>query len=107
MGDALEIMKTLESESTDMCMCSPPFWGLRDYGIKGQLGLEATSEEYVQRLVIYFRELKRILKTTGSLYLNLGDTYMKKNLQMIPARVAIALQKDGWILRNNITLQKI
>jgi len=89
-----------------MCMTSPPFWGLRDYGIEGQIGLEHTSEEYVQKLIPYFHELRRILKITGSFYLNLGDTYMKKNLQMIPARVAMALQKDGWLLRNDIIWYK-
>jgi DNA modification methylase len=99
-------MKAFESESIDMCMTSPPFWGLRDYGIAGQIGLESTSEEYVQKLIAYFHELKRILKITGSFYLNLGDTYMKKNLQMIPARVALALQKDGWILRNDVIWYK-
>ena len=85
VGDAAKIMRTLRSESIDMCMCSPPFWGLRDYGIEGQIGLEATSEEYVCKLVNYFGELKRILKKTGSFYLNLGDTYRKKDLQMIPS----------------------
>lgn len=89
-----------------MCMCSPPYWGLRDYGMDNQIGLESTSEEYVQRLVAYFREVKKLLKKTGSLYLNLGDTYMKKSLQMIPARVAVALQSDGWILRNDIIWHK-
>jgi len=65
VGDALKIMKTFEDESIDMCMCSPPFWGLRDYGIEGQIGLEPTSEQYVQKLVNYFHELKRILKKTA------------------------------------------
>ena len=68
--------------------------------------MEPTSEDYVQKLVTYFHELKRILKKTDSLYLNLGETYVKKNLQMIPARVALALQKDGWMPRNDIIWYK-
>lgn len=102
VGDALEVMKTLKCESIDMFMTSPPYWGHRDYGIRGQIGLEATPEQYIQTLVEYFHELKRILKSTGSFYLNMGDTYVKKTLQLIPARLTIALQKDGWILRSDI-----
>lgn len=106
LGDALKVMKTLKADSIDMCICSPPYWGLRDYGIEKQIGLESTSEEYIQRLVTYFREVKELLKSTGSLYLNLGDTYVNKNLQMMPARVALDLQKDGWILRNDVIWYK-
>jgi DNA modification methylase len=106
IGDALEIMKTFENESIDMIMTSPPYWGLRDYGVHGQIGLEPSSDKYVQKLTDYFHELKRVLKKAGSFYINLGDTYMKKNLQMIPARIALALQKDGWILRNDVIWYK-
>jgi len=81
-------------------------WGLRDYGVEGQIGLEPGPEEYVQKLASYFHEVKRVLKPSGSLYINLGDTYSKKNLQMIPARVALALQKDTWILRNDVIWYK-
>jgi DNA modification methylase len=74
-GDALGVLKTLPDESVDMCCTSPPYWGLRDYGVEGQIGLEATPEEYVQRLVEVFREVRRALKPAGTLWLNLGDSY--------------------------------
>ena len=74
-GDSLEVLKTLESESVDCIITSPPYWGLRDYGVKGQLGLEKTPEEYVNKLVKIFREAKRALKKEGTLWLNLGDSY--------------------------------
>lgn len=102
IGDALKSLKKLPSESIDMAMTSPPYYGLRDYHIKGQIGLELTAEEYLQNLVTVFREIRRVLKSTGSLYLNMGDTYQKKNMMMLPARLALMLQKDGWILRNDI-----
>jgi DNA modification methylase len=74
-GDARELLKTLPSESVDCCITSPPYWGLRDYGVEGQLGLERTPEEYVAKLVEVFREVKRVLKKEGTLWLNLGDSY--------------------------------
>lgn len=74
-GDALTILKTLPDESVQCCVTSPPYWGLRDYGVPGQLGLEKTPEEYVQQLVSVFREVKRVLRKDGTLWLNLGDSY--------------------------------
>ena len=74
-GDSLEVLKTFESESIDTIITSPPYWGLRDYGVEGQLGLEKTPEEYVAKLVEIFREVKRVLKKEGNCWLNLGDTY--------------------------------
>jgi len=74
-GNSLDVLKTLESESVDCCVTSPPYWGLRDYGVEGQLGLEKTPEEYVAKLVEVFREVKRVLKKEGTLWLNLGDSY--------------------------------
>jgi len=74
-GDALEVLKTLQDESINCCVTSPPYWGLRDYGVKGQLGLEDTPEEYVEKLVAVFREVKRVLRDDGTCWLNLGDTY--------------------------------
>jgi DNA modification methylase len=112
--DCLQFVKKLPDNSIDFCMTSPPYWRLRDYGISGQIGQEKTPEEYIEKLVVIFRELKRVLKDTGSFYLNLGDTYIgpdccrvrswkkPKQLALIPSRVAIALQDDGWILRNDI-----
>lgn len=74
-GDALEVLKTLGDESVDCVITSPPYWGLRDYGVDGQLGLEKTPEEYVAKLVEIFRETRRILKKKGVFWLNLGDSY--------------------------------
>lgn len=74
-GDALEKSKTLPDESVDCCVTSPPYWGLRDYGIAGQLGLEKSPEEYVASMVAVFGEVKRVLKEDGTLWLNLGDSY--------------------------------
>lgn len=75
-GDSLGVLKTLPDESVDCCITSPPYWGLRDYGVDGQLGLEKTPEEYVAKMVGVFGEVKRVLKKEGTLWLNLGDSYM-------------------------------
>lgn len=74
-GDALEVLKTLESESIDCVITSPPYWNLRDYGVEGQLGLEKTPEEYVAKVVEVFKEVMQVLKNDGTLWLSLGDTY--------------------------------
>lgn len=74
-GDCLEVLKTLPAESVDCCITSPPYYGLRDYGIGGQIGLEPTPEAYVARLVEVFREARRVLKDDGTLWLNIGDSY--------------------------------
>jgi len=74
-GDCLEQMRTLDANSVQTCVTSPPYWGLRDYGVEGQLGLEKTPEEYVAKMVEVFREVKRVLKDDGTLWLNLGDSY--------------------------------
>jgi len=74
-GDALTVLKTFPDNSIDCCVTSPPYWGLRNYGVDGQLGLEKTPEEYVAKMVEVFREVKRVLKKEGTLWLNLGDSY--------------------------------
>lgn len=74
-GNSLSILKELPSQYFNTCVTSPAYFGLRDYGVDGQLGLEATPEEYVQNLVEVFREVKRTLRDDGTLWLNLGDTY--------------------------------
>jgi len=74
-GDWIDILKTLPNESVQMCCTSPPYWGLRDYGVEGQLGLEKTPEEYVEKIVAGFREVKRVLRDDGTLWVNLGDSY--------------------------------
>ncbi len=77
-GDALETLKQMEDESINCCVTSPPYWGLRDYGVDGQLGLEPTPEEYVANMVEVFREVKRVLRKDGTLWLNMGDCYASK-----------------------------
>ena len=80
-GDALAVLKTLPEGSIDCCITSPPYWGLRDYGNDGQLGLEKTPEEYVANLVNVFREVKRVLKKDGTFWLNLGDSYAMRSMR--------------------------
>jgi len=74
-GDVLEHLKTIADESIHCCVTSPPYWGLRDYGVTGQLGLEKTPEEFVAKMVEIFSEVKRVLRDDGTLWLNLGDSY--------------------------------
>jgi DNA modification methylase len=74
-GDCLEKLKELPAESIDCCITSPPYWGLRDYGCNDQLGLEKTPEEYVANMVEVFSEVRRVLNNSGTLWLNLGDSY--------------------------------
>lgn len=74
-GEALQVLKMLPSDSVQCCVTSPPYWGLRNYGEPGQLGLEETPEKYVERLVVMLREVRRILKPMGTLWLNLGDCF--------------------------------
>jgi len=74
-GDALEMLKTLPEQSAQCCVTSPPYWGLRDYGVKGQLGLEKTPEKYVSKLVEIFREVRRVLKDDGTAWINIGDSF--------------------------------
>ena len=74
-GDALKSLKTLSDGIADMCVTSPPYYGLRDYGMAGQIGLEETPEIYIKRLVNVFREVRRVLKDDGTLWVNIGDSY--------------------------------
>jgi DNA modification methylase len=74
-GDALERLREMPDESVQTVCTSPPFWGLRDYGTEGQLGLEPTPEQYVANLVAVFREVRRVLRSDGTVWLNLGDSY--------------------------------
>lgn len=74
-GDCIEGLRTLPDASVHCCVTSPPYWGLRDYGHDGQIGLEATPEAYVARMVEVFREVRRVLREDGTLWLNLGDSY--------------------------------
>lgn len=74
-GDSLAVLPTLEAGSVQCCVTSPPYYGLRDYGVDGQIGLEKTPDEYVAHLVAVFREVRRVLRDDGVLFVNLGDSY--------------------------------
>ena len=113
-GNNMEILPTLPAESVNCVVTSPPYWGLRDYGVKGQLGLEKTFEEYIKNLCDIFDEVKRVLRADGTCWVNLGDTYWgnkgnhypAKSLCLIPQRFAIEMVNRGWILRNTIIWHK-
>ena len=75
-GNSLEVMKQFPDESVDMVMTSPPYWALRDYGVEGQLGLEPTFQEYINKLCDIFDEVKRVLKKEGTCWVNMGDSYL-------------------------------
>lgn len=131
-ADALKGLAVIESNSVDTCITSPPYYGLRDYGNSGQIGLEGTPEEYIQRLVAVFREVRRVLKPDGTLWVVIADSYAgsgkgwsnknnrgarpqactnfdgikPKDLIGIPWLLAFALRADGWYLRQDIIWQK-
>jgi site-specific DNA-methyltransferase (adenine-specific) len=134
-GDSLDVLRLLPSNSVQCAITSPPYWGLRDYNITGQIGLEPTLQEFINHLVAIFNELKRVLHENGTLWLNIGDGYTSgnrgyraadkknparamnlrpdtpeglkpKDLQGIPWRLAFALQDDGWYLRSDIIWNK-
>lgn len=142
-ADALEGLKTIKSESIDCCVTSPPYYQLRDYSNPGQIGLESTIDEYINKLVAVCSEIKRVLKPDGTLWLNIADTYSgsnkgrnadgkhnestntfqtkgriggkikknkeeipRKNLLLIPYRLILALQADGWYVRQDIIWNK-
>lgn len=75
LGDAREVLSTFPERSIDCCVTSPPYYGLRDYGVSGQIGLEQTPEEYIERLVAVFHEVRRVLKDNGTLWVVIGDSY--------------------------------
>jgi DNA modification methylase len=75
VGDVLERLRDLPDESVHCVVTSPPYWGLRDYGVEGQIGLEATPQEYVEKMVEVFREVRRVLRSDGTAWVNLGDSY--------------------------------
>jgi len=108
IGDVREKLKELPDKSIQMCVTSPPYYNLRDYdNQENQLGLENTPEKFVANLVEVFAEVHRVLRDDGTLWLNLGDSYLKnKQLGFIPQKVAIALQEWGWILRQDIIWAK-
>jgi DNA modification methylase len=78
-SDSLKVLKTIPSESIDCVVTSPPYWALRDYGVTGQIGLESSIEEYLEKLLAVFAEVKRVLKPSGTCWVNFGDTYANKS----------------------------
>lgn len=113
--DCLTGLKKLPDNSIKTCVTSPPYWSLRDYGKDNQLGNEDSPEDYIEKLVEIFREVRRVIKDDGTLWLNLGDVYNKqshvfgykpKELMGLPWRLAFALQSDGWYLRADIIWSK-
>jgi DNA modification methylase len=105
-GDARRVLRTLPESSASLIVTSPPYWQQRDYGVSGQLGQEDTVAEYVAAIVGVFSEARRVLRKDGLLFLNIGDTRRQKRLLGIPWRVALAMQDDGWILRQDIVWAK-
>ena len=148
VGDVFDRLADIEDESVQCVVTSPPYWSLRDYGVEGAIGLEPTLDEHLDVLVRVFREVRRVMRKDGTLWLNYGDTYAgswgaqsrgnpcvetstlsggqvyaapkgthtgstkrtlglkPKDLMMMPARVAMALQADGWWLRSEIVWHK-
>lgn len=108
-GDCRETMRRWAAEGVRVqtCVTSPPYFGLRDYGHDGQIGLEQTPEQYIAAMVEVFRCVRDVLADDGTLWLNIGDSYGKvKQLLGIPWRLALALQEDGWVLRQDIIWSK-
>lgn len=106
-GDARDILQEFPAESIDFCMTSPPYWGQRQYQTNG-IGLEGNCPEYIDNLLMVFSELYRVLKCSGSFWLNLGDAYQDKQLLGLPWRVAFALiDRQRWILRNSVIWNKV
>jgi DNA modification methylase len=113
-GDALEQLRALPDTSVDCVITSPPYYRLRNYGHPQQIGLEPTVEAWAERLVAVADELGRVLKPTGSLWLNLGDSYSRhdrygappKSLLLAPERVLLALSARGWSVRNKVVWAK-
>ena len=135
-GDALYVLGEIPARTVQCCVTSPPYWGLRDYGVPGQMGLEPTPDEYVARMVKVFGVVRELLSKDGTLWLNIGDSYngqgartpsiqpngdlsyraggraididslKPKDLIGMPWRLAFALQSDGWWLRSDIIWAK-
>ncbi len=114
VGDALEHLRTLPTASVDCVVTSPPYYGLRDYRVPGQLGLEPHVDDWVAGLVAVLHEVARVLKSTGAVWLDLGDSYSRhprygappKSLLLAPERLLLALAADGWIVRNKVVWAK-
>ena len=114
IGDAIDKMRTLPPSSVDCCVTSPPFYQLRDYGVPGQIGLEPNVSDWVTNLQAVMHEVARVLKPTGGLWLNLGDSFSRhdrygappKGLLCAPERLVLALTEAGWVVRNRVVWAK-
>lgn len=106
IGDVFEQCKRIRKKSVHCVVTSPPYWALRDYQIKGQIGLEKTPEQYIETMVRVFRSVRRVLRDDGVVFLNIGDTYQDKSLVGIPWMLALALKADGWYLRQQLIWEK-
>ncbi|CAL7907003.1 DNA (cytosine-5-)-methyltransferase [Fusobacterium necrophorum subsp. funduliforme ATCC 51357] len=95
-GDCSEYLKTIKTESIDCIVTSPPYWQLRDYGVSNQIGMEESIEEYIDKLMNIMNELYRVLKKSGTFFLNLGDTYSNVNSKFYPAN-KMKDNKFSWI----------
>jgi site-specific DNA-methyltransferase (adenine-specific) len=105
-GDALTELRKLPRDLVDCLATSPPYYGQREYRGENEIGRENTPQEYVLRLTAVFREARRVLKPTGTLWLVLGDKYLDGRLLGMAWRVALALADDGWVLRRDIVWHK-
>ena len=103
-GDARSIK--LPDGSVDLVVTSPPYWQKRDYGVSNQIGQEGTPQGYVDSIMSCLTEWSRLLRPTGSVFLNVGDTFHKRSLVGIPGRLEAAATDDGWIVRNRIIWAK-
>jgi DNA modification methylase len=114
VGDALQVLRTLPAALIDCVITSPPYYQLRDYGVVGQIGLEASVEGWVDELRAVFGEVARVLKPQGALWLNVTDSYSRhlrygappKSALLGPERLLLALAADGWIVRNKVVWAK-
>ncbi len=135
LGDTREVLKAIPDRTFQCCVTSPPYWGVRDYGVEGQIGAEPLLPDYISDLVAVFREVRRVLKEDGTFWLNIGNTYTsggrtwrqtdaknkgramsyrpdtpeglkKKDLIGVAWMLAMACQLDGWYLRNDIIWYK-
>lgn len=105
-GDAATVLGSLPSDTVDCIIGSPPYFAVRDYGVRGQIGIEATIDDYLHRLCTTYESAKRVLKPTGSCWVVIGDLYVEKDLALLPARFALEMKRHGWILRNDVVWRK-
>jgi site-specific DNA-methyltransferase (adenine-specific) len=106
-GDAKETLIALPDSIVDLTVTSPPYFRHRDYGVNGQLGREATVEEYVTNIRGVLAELLRVTAETGACFFVVGDTYQKQKLLLVPHRIALAADETGWTVRNDLIWSKL